>query len=157
MLKDIAKLSYGNHIFVVDKFSGFDKIEFNIETDKFNLDKRIITYFMNIYFSGQTLKLEKKVKINIFNDKNNSWFKTKFTPEYEFLKNAVQNGLYPTFEKSGYKSGESEDILPDIVRWFAKNTNTDYALIGLKEDIKYCLEFIDKYYTKKTGETNEKI
>lgn len=148
MLKDIAKLVYGNHVFVVDKFSGFDKVEFNIETDKFNLDKKIITYFMNIYFSGQTLKLENKASIKMFDDKNNSWFKTKFTPEYEFYHDAFHNGLYQTFEKSGYKSGESEDILPDIVRWFAKNTNTYDILEELKKDIRYCLEFIDKCYPK---------
>ena len=59
MLKNIAKLIYGHQVFVIDKFSGFDQVEFNINNlEGFN--DLIITYSMKIYFSGQILKLEKK-------------------------------------------------------------------------------------------------
>lgn len=144
MLKDIPQLTYGDKRFVVDKFSGWEQVSFRIDR---LVDCIKITYFMNIYFSGQILKIERIAYIDI--DEKKSWFKNNYTPEYKFYMDAFKNGVYDVFEKSGYKSSESTDIIPDIIRWFAENTNTDYALIGLKEDIKYCLEFIDKYYPKK--------
>lgn len=148
MFKNVAKLTYGNHYFIIDKFSGFDKVEFSINKTDFLSEKKI-TYYMNIYFSGQVLKLEKATEIKVF-ENTKRWFKTKYTPEYSFIYNTFKNGLYHTFTTSGYKSGESNDIIPDIVRWFAENTNTKNTLEELKEDIKFCLEFIDKYYLKKS-------
>lgn len=147
MLKNIAKLIYGHQVFVIDKFSGFDQVEFNINNLE-GFDDLIITYSMKIYFSGQSLKLEKKAVIKKYIYDKKSWFKIKCTPEFEFYENTFKSGLHLTFEKSGYNSGESIDILPDIVRWFAKNTNTYDTLEELKKDIRFCLEFIDKYYKK---------
>lgn len=152
MLKDISKLTYGNKVFVVDKFSGFDEVAFDVNRiDSYTYK---ITYFMNIYFSGNILKLNRSA--NLIVDKEQSWFTTKYTPEFKFHQNAIQNGLYLTFKQSGYKSGEPTEIIPDIIRWYAENTNTKEALDELKKDIKFCFEFIDKYYPKTNTDNKEK-
>ena len=151
MLKDIAKLVYGDQFFVIDKFSGFEKASFKV--DRIDENTRKITYFMNVYFSGQTLKIKRTAILIV--DKERKLFNTNYTPEYKFYKNAIQNGLYLTFEQSGYKSDESSDLIPDIVRWFAENTNTTNALEEFKKDVKFCLEFIDKYYPFKRKNEDE--
>ena len=151
MLKDIAKLAYGNQFFVIDKFSGFEKATFEVE--RINDDTRKITYFMNVYFSGQILKIKRTALFLVY--KERTLFSSNHTPEYKFYQNAVQNGLHLTFEKSGYKSGEPTDIIPDFVRWFAENTNTTNVLEEFKKDVKFCLEFIDKYYPFKRKNEDE--
>ena len=141
----IPTLRFANKVFVVDKFSGFDKVEISIDTlDAYTI---IITYSMNIYFSGECLKLEKQA--NLIIDKKRSWFKTEYTPEYKFYTKIKDDGIEYSFKNSGYKSGKSTSIIPDFVRWFAKNTNTIEKLEELKEDINYCLEYINKHYSKK--------
>lgn len=142
MLKDIAKLVYGDQFFVIDKFSGFEKASFEFE--RINDNTRKITYFMNVYFSGKTLKIKRSALLIVY--KERTLFSANHTPEYKFYQNAVLNGLNLTFKKSGYKSGEPTDIIPDIVRWFAENTKTTNAFEEFKKDVKFCLEFIDKYY-----------
>ncbi|MBR4316271.1 MAG: hypothetical protein IKP65_04805 [Alphaproteobacteria bacterium] len=144
MLKGIHQLTYGHKNFVVEKFSGWEQVEF--EVNKINPYTYRITYYMNIYFSGHTLTLKHSDPLIV--DKKQSWFSTEYTPEYEFHDKAFIKGLYKTFEESGYKSGESTDIIPDIVRWYAENTHTTHALEELKKDIKFCFEVIDEQYPK---------
>lgn len=50
MLKGIHQLTYGHKNFVVEKFSGWEQVEF--EVNKINPYTYRITYYMNIYFSG---------------------------------------------------------------------------------------------------------
>ena len=108
---------------------------------------------MNVYFSGKTLKIKRSALLTVY--KERKMFSTDYTPEYKFYQNAVLSGLNLTFEKSGYKSEEPTDIIPDIVRWFAENTNTTNALEEFKKDVKFCLEFIDKYYSFKRKNEDE--
>ena len=79
MLKDIPQLTYGDKRFVVDKFSGWEQVSFRIDR---LVDCIKITYFMNIYFSGQILKIERIAYSDI--DEKKSWFKNNYTPEYKF-------------------------------------------------------------------------
>lgn len=142
-------LEYGNKKFLVDKFLGFDAVDFRY---KIGGDKIHIQYFMNIYFSGEKLELSKTCTIpthhkypsrcwSIFNEE---------TDEFKFICRYGKNGnnLYEQFKKSPFKSVNKSDVISDYVKWFAGNTSTEVILNELKKDINFCFGYIDKHYNK---------
>lgn len=153
----IPILTNGNQSFVIDKFSGFSKVEISVNNCQYDDNKKLITYSMEFYFSGQTLKLKKFAEIKIFDEVplfdpfsfKGILGKREYTTEYKFFNNAIQNGINNVFMCSEYNSGKSTDIIPDKIRWFAENTKTEEALSILEEDINFCINYINEHYPKK--------
>ena len=153
VLKGIPSLYLGNEVFVVDKFSGFDKVNFKIEYYKKCIK---INYFIHIYFSGKNLCLKKSHYVDKY--KKYSLFFKEATDEYKFILSIDEykfisyndnNWLKSAFEKSKYKIEEHSDIIPDEIKWLAKNTNTEKTLEELKKQIEYCFSYIDETYPVK--------
>lgn len=134
-------LILGNEYFFVDKFSGFTNVDFHC---KFEYGYLSVKYTATLHFSGNDMKLMKTAKVPITNGKG--WF-APYSEQYLFFKNNHKN-LYQSFLDSKYKAEEESDIISDYVKWFAENTKTTDTLNSLKKDIKYCFDFIDKYYKK---------
>ena len=147
---NMSFLKSENQNFLVDKFSGFSTVDFKY---KICGGKIHIQYFMNIYFSGEKLKLCKTCTIpthykystnrwSIFNDE---------TEEFKFIyrNSNNKNNLYEQFKKSRFQSVNKSDVISDYVKWFAKNTSTEETLKELKKDIEFCFCYIDEHYNRK--------
>lgn len=143
-LENISILKYGDQNFVVDKFSGFTKVDYKV---MYFQERISITYFIDIYFSGQVLNIK---KVNTFERyKRKNFLVSEETKEYKFFENVVSNGLYYVFSNAYWSSGKSNMIISDEIRYFAEYTNTKEALDKLQNEIEYCFKFINDNYSKK--------
>lgn len=135
-------LIYGDEHFVIDKFSGFKRVYNNVQLVKYSYFK--VTYYLEIYFSGNTCKLYESENIPLFDEKSKGKifgiFKD-YTKEAKFIS---EKNYINKFEKSGYKSGKCEGIIDDFQRWFAEQTGTEKALNALKEKIEKAFTLIDE-------------
>lgn len=145
-LKGINCLVCGDDSFVIDKFSGFKKVYHNIQLHNYRSYK--ITYYFEIYFSGNSCVLSASEDIPLLDEKSKGKFFgifKNYTNEAKF----IQEGHYlDKFEKSCYKSGRSESVISDYQRWFAKQTKTEKALNKLKEKIEMAFNLIDENKNK---------
>jgi hypothetical protein len=144
-LNNFSFLRYKNENFIVDKFSGFTNVDFRYAM-KYGCI--IIDYTITFHFSGNDMKLKKTAKVPITNGKG---FFAPYSEGFKFFKQN-QNDFYQAFLDSKYKSKEPSDIISDYVKWFAENTKTTDKLNELKDEIRYCFDFIDENYKKDKNE-----
>lgn len=146
--KGIKFLIYGNENFVIDKFSGYKKVDGNIQLINYHHYK--VTYYIELYFSGNVCKLSTFENVPLFDAKSKGKFFGIFkdyTKEAKFIK---EGNYFNKFEQSNYKSGKCEGIIDDYHRWFAKQTGTEKALDKLKEKIEMAFTLIDDSRKKKS-------
>lgn len=148
-LDGIPMLEYGSEKFVVSKFSGFKQVDFSYNFLPRDCAEIHIKYSCEIYFSGRTLNLHCDAYVPRYSNSPAILFKNDSNvAKFIFQNQNSKMWFYEGFKKSEFKSGKPEDVIPDIVRWFAKETNTKNALDSLKSQIEYVFSFIDKHWKK---------
>lgn len=136
-------LNIGNEHFLAKKFSGWNNANF-----KYNIVKGevIVKYYIELYFSGNVATLVKTISFPTH--VSDSWFANN-TEEFNFVYSLKYKNIYDEFNKCNYPSKNS-DFIPDVLYWFAEKTKTTSALNLLKEDLEFCLKFIEESFDEKS-------
>ena len=151
-LKGLDFISCGHKHYLIDKFSGYQDIDVDLEPKDFST--YILTYKFECYFSGNTLTLKRKIVIPMFFEgeikKNIFGFIIKTSvrnPAFDFLH---KGDFWNRFKKSDWKQIASPNsVTSDYIRWIAENTNTNEVLNDLRKEVKLVFSLIDEHNNKK--------